>query len=116
MKRPVLKSEISLKGVRSITASSDNKVWRDNKLLRFEKSLKVRTHTLAGFNWGNDEAGGAQLALAICLELYPQDFAIAVYHDFKSAFISPIQEDSFLLKIDLSAFNARIAGSQREIS
>jgi len=116
MKQPVLKSEISLKGIRSITASSENKVWLDNKLLKFEKSLKVKCHTLAGFDWGNHHAGAAQLALAICLELYPQYPALAAYQDFKSAFISPIRDDSFLLKLDLSAFNARIAGSQLEIS
>jgi uncharacterized protein DUF6166 len=116
MKQPVLKSEISLKGMRSVTASSDNKVWLDNKLLKFEKSLKVKSHTLAGFDWGKREAGAAQLALAICLELYPLDLALAAYQDFKSAFISPIREDSFLMKMDLSAFNARIGELWLEFS
>ncbi|MFQ5446106.1 MAG: DUF6166 domain-containing protein [Desulfobacterales bacterium] len=116
MKQPVFKSEISLKGMRSITASSENKVWLDNKLLKFEKSLKVKCHTLAGFDWGNHEAGAAQLALAICLELYPRDLALRAYPAFKQAYILPIREDSFLLKMDLTAFNAKIAEPWMETS
>jgi hypothetical protein len=111
MKQFPFKSEISLKGIRSVTASSENKVWLDNKLLKFENSLKVKSHTLLGFNWGKHEAGAAQLALAVCLKLYPQELALAAYQDFEAAFISPIRGDSFLLKIDLSVFNAYAAAT-----
>jgi hypothetical protein len=100
-----LPTAIHLKGIRDVNASSSPKVWLNHKLLKLEKSLKVKTHTLAGFNWGNNEPGARQLALAICLEFYSPEIALEVYYPFKSEFLTPIVDDSFSLDFDLAAFN-----------
>lgn len=100
-----LENTLHLKGIRDITASSQSKVWLNHKLLKLEKSLKVKSHSLLGFDWGNERKGASQLALAICLEVYPQDIALQVYQAFKEEFLATIQDNSFSLNIDLSAFN-----------
>ena len=100
-----LPTTIHLKAIREVTASFPPKVWLNHKLLKLEKSLKVKTHSLAGFNWGGHEKGASQLALAVCLEIYSPEIALDVYQQFKSDFLLPIQEDSFSLDFDLSVFN-----------
>lgn len=102
------KNTIRLRGVRTATNSFDNKAWLDNTLLKLEKSLKVKAHYHRGFNWGSDEKGGLQLALAICLELYPIEVAKKVYPAFHRAFLALIQEDGFDVTIDLTLFNQQV--------
>lgn len=98
-------TSIFLKGIRDITASSTVKVWLNHKILKVDKSYKVKNHSLKGFNWGCHEKEAAQLALAICLEIYPLQIALEVYQYFKTDFLLPIQEDSFILMLDLTNFN-----------
>jgi hypothetical protein len=105
MKKPTLRTTVRLRGYRPVSAFSDNKIWLDNKYLKSDKSLKVKIHSINGFGWGNDAKGAAQLALAICLELYPPDIAKAVYQDFQTRFIQPLEEDSFDVVLDLAPFN-----------
>jgi hypothetical protein len=45
-------------------------VWLNGKELSPIKSQKVWNHSPDGFNWGYGGSGPAQLALAICLEVF----------------------------------------------
>jgi len=96
---------IRLRGVRIANNSFDNKAWLDNTLLKLEKSFRTKAHTLHGFNWGDDEKGGLQLALAICLELYPPKVVRQVYPFFYKTFLAVIAEDGFDLTFDLTEFD-----------
>ncbi len=100
-----LSNSIHLKGIRDVNASSPPKVWLNHKLLKLNKSLKVKSYSVTGFNWGQHEKGAMQLSLAICLEIYPTEVALEVCQQFRSEFLLPIQDDSFSFMLDLSAFN-----------
>ncbi len=96
-----------LKGFRPEMAHSGNcKVWLNDKALSHAKSLKHVTHSPEGFNWGYGGSGPAQLAYAICHELYGKDVARQIYQDFKWRFLVAIEDDSFDLVLDLAEFNA----------
>lgn len=103
-----LPNTIQLKGVRNVTPSYQPKVWLQNKILKVEKSLKLRSHNIDGFNWGHDRKGALQLALAVCLEIYPEDFALEIYRAFQEEFLSAIHEDGFIITLNLSNFNERV--------
>ena len=100
-----LKNTIQLKGVRYPRNAHPTKVWLDGHYLKADKSLKIRHHSTARFGWGNDEKEGIQLALAICLELYPEEIATKVYLSFREQFISPINEESFIMDLNLEEFH-----------
>lgn len=102
------KHTIRLRGIRSATHSFESKAWLDNHYLKLEKSLREKTHSLRGFNWGKDEKGGLQLALAICLELYPVEVAKSIYPAFHQAVLVPIHDDGFDIRVDLEAFNRHL--------
>lgn len=69
-------------------------VWLDGKKLNPEWSQRIRNHSPDGFNWGYGGSGPAQLALAICLELYGEEKARKIYQDFKFKHIATLpQED-----------------------
>ncbi len=78
-------------------------VWLNHKKLNPKASQKIRNHSPDGFNWGYGGSGPAQLALAICLELYGEEKAGKVYQDFKFKHVAPLpQEDidiELLIKI-----------------
>jgi hypothetical protein len=97
-----------LRGVRTANHSFESKAWLNNTLLKLEKSLKTKAHSLRGFGWGDDEKGGLQLALAICLELYPPAAVKHVYPAFYKTFLAGIQEDGFDLTVDLTQFNREV--------
>jgi hypothetical protein len=59
--------------------------------LDLTESLKIVNHSPTGFNHGYSGSGPAQLALAICCQLYGKKAAIMVYKRFKSDYIAPIQ-------------------------
>lgn len=65
----------------------DRKVLLDGKLLTEGRSQAVYNHSPDGFNWGYGGSGPSQLALAVMLELYGEEKALAVYQDFKSKVI-----------------------------
>jgi hypothetical protein len=100
--------KIRLRGVRSATNPFESKAWLGNHLLKLDKSLKIKAHSLRGFNWGDDEKGGLQLALAICIELYSPDMAKKVYPAFRQAFLAGIQEGGFDVWVDLEGFNREV--------
>jgi len=100
-----LTTTLRLKGVRYHSLHQHNRVWLDNRRLRFEKSASVKKHSTTGFDWGNRSPGASQLALAICLEIYPKEVALEIYMAFKIHFLLPIRDDWFDLPLNLAAFN-----------
>lgn len=86
--------KIKLKGI-----AETRQVWLNGKLLDPKPSQKVRNHSPDGFNWGYGGSGPAQLALAICIELYgrPEN-----YQDFKFEYISKLPNgEDFDVTIDV---------------
>lgn len=80
-------------------------ITMDGKELTPERSQAVRNHSPDGFSWGYGGSGPAQLALAILLEVVPEQQALAAYQDFKFAFIAPlIQDESWALSFDIESW------------
>ncbi len=105
MKKPP-PSAIRLRGVRYPTAAAiPPKVWLNDKLLSLEKSLKIKAHSINGFGWGNDSRGAAQLALAICAELYTEELARQVAPHFRALFLDGLYGENFDVNVNLSTFN-----------
>ena len=99
-------STIRIRGVRYPKATEiPPKIWLNNRLLELEKSLKIKTHNLNGFGWGNDAKGALQLALAICAEIYTEETAIRVHVQFKEAFLDKIDGECFDSILQLVGFN-----------
>jgi hypothetical protein len=92
MKKPgnMEKRTIHLKG-----DFQSRRVWLNGKELLPGRSQKVWNHSPDGFNWGYAGSGPAQLALAICLELYPEAMARQVHQQFKFSYIATLPQDSF---------------------
>ncbi|MCC6722924.1 MAG: hypothetical protein IT258_00340 [Saprospiraceae bacterium] len=106
--KKLLSDAIRLRGLRSNNSGAESKVWLNNTFLKLDKSLKIKAHSLNGFGWGDDEKGSLQLALAICIEIYPAEQVRHIYPSFCQIFLRGIQEDGFDLQIDLSTFNQSI--------
>ena len=102
---------IRLRGIRAANGNFEAKVWLNDTMLKMDKSLKIKTHSLRGFGWGNDGKGGLQLALAICLELYPTETVKHVYPAFYTWFLEDILEDGFDMTLDLTGFNIGVVGA-----
>lgn len=68
----------------------DKDVWLNGKKLSLLKSVKIRNHSPTGFNWGYGGSGPAQLALAVCLDLYPEMIARMIYQEFKREYIAAL--------------------------
>lgn len=81
-------------------------VWLNQQQLDPAASIAVRKHSPEGFCWGYAGSGPAQLALAICLEIYPYSVAKRHYQEFKRRFIATLAVDrDFEQTIDLTDFN-----------
>lgn len=65
-------------------------VWLDGKRLFPGRSLRHRSHSPTGFNWGYGGSGPAQLALAVLLECTDEETAGRLYQEFKWEWISHI--------------------------
>lgn len=74
---------------------STRRVWLNGKELKPGKSQKVRNHSPDGFLWGYGGSGPAQLALAICIELFGVVAAQKIYQDFKFKLIGSLPQTSF---------------------
>ena len=59
-----------------------------------ERSQKLVNHSPDGFAWGYGGSGPAQTALAILLELVPEDVALRNYQQFKWDVIAKVQNQS----------------------
>lgn len=75
----------------------DCTVHLDGHALHPAESQRVFNHSPDGFAWGYEGSGPAQLALAICLRLYPSvEEAQVHYQEFKRQVIARLpQRDSF---------------------
>jgi len=71
------------------------RVWLNGREIFPRRSQEIRNHSPDGFAWGYGGSGPAQLALAILLELFPQDVAEAHYQDFKFQVIAALPQTSF---------------------
>jgi hypothetical protein len=84
----------------------------NGKPLSLEKSLAVVRRSPTGFNHGFGGSGPAQLALAVCLELFNQAAAIRLYEDFKWEHIATIghhgeneaQQEPFTVLLDVRKY------------
>lgn len=88
-----------------------NTVWLDGRKLNPGPSLKIRNHSPDGFDWGYGGSGPAQLALAVCIELYGKTAAQKVYQYFKDEFIAGLPQTDFETEIDLRGFNDEHRGA-----
>lgn len=77
------------------------RVWLFGEELFAENSLSIQKHSPTGFAWGYSGSGPAQLALAICLELYGEEQARRVYQDFKFKYISTLPQSDFERDLDV---------------
>src|SRR5580704_13529406 len=60
--------------------------------------VDLRIHTLGNYDWGSDDAGSAQLALALLADYCCDDRqALAVYQEFKSHIVVRIRDDQWVL-------------------
>lgn len=76
------------------------RVWLFGKELFPDASLKIRNHSPAGFSWGYGGSGPAQLALAICIELFGPERAQEIYQEFKFKYIATLPQQDF--EVDLN--------------
>jgi hypothetical protein len=63
-------------------------------------SQRIVNHSPDGFAWGYGGSGPSQLALAVLMDLFPVADALAVYQDFKWAFVAMAGEDGFVFRED----------------
>lgn len=92
------------------------KVYRLNgkKLVPYN-SQQIINHSPDGFNHGYEGSGPAQLALAICLELFGRKPALHLYQEFKRRHIAGLghggkgeaQQEHFVVMLDVSEYADR---------
>jgi len=84
-------------------------IWLIGKKLSPGPSQKVCNHSPDGFSWGYGGSGPAQLALAVLLELYDRDFALAHHQGFKFMYIERLRQADFETEIDMTEFEFSVA-------
>ena len=84
---------------------NERQYYLGGKRLSLAESLKVRDHSPAGFFHGYLGSGPSQLALAVCLKLYPRQVAETVYHFFKEEYIAliPKEKEKFSIVMEVPA-------------
>lgn len=84
----------------------DRAVWLNDKQLSPKASQTIKNHSPDGFNWDNyGGSGPAQLALAVCLELFGPDKALELYQKFKWDIISHIPGSDFDIMVHVVTRN-----------
>ncbi len=78
-------------------------VFLNQKQLSPLKSLKLINHSPTGFSWGYAGSGPAQLALAICIELFGPFIAYKSYQNFKRKFIATLPQNDFHVTLNLNS-------------
>lgn len=80
----------------------------DFELVKLEESLRYRQHSPAGFSWGYEGSGPAQLAFAILQTAVGVEFAEQRYLDFKRDVISaiPMEQREWKATVDLQEWTA----------
>lgn len=95
--------------------STHNPVKLNSRPLHPGESIQVANHSPYGFNWGYLGSGPAQLALAVCIELYGIPVAQRVYQKFKAWFIAGLpQGKDFDTRIGLEEFNRQVVIPETE--
>ena len=85
------------------------------KILRPERSQRVKNHSPDGFNWGYAGSGPAQLALAILLEVTNDEAkALAHYQDFKFQVIAGITSQTTNWEIEEQKIIAWLEAQEAE--
>lgn len=84
---------------------NNNQVLLNGLKLDPAESQKIRNHSPDGFNWGYQGSGPAQLALAICIELYGVEVAKGIYQRFKSRYIATLPQEDFAKQITIAPFS-----------
>ncbi|HNP94242.1 MAG TPA: hypothetical protein PKJ63_01390 [Cyclobacteriaceae bacterium] len=87
---------IQLKG-----EQESGRVWLFEQELFPEESQKIRNHSPDGFAWGYNGSGPAQLALALCIELFGKEYGLQIYQDFKFWYIGSLPQGDFELDIQI---------------
>ncbi|MEM6844222.1 MAG: DUF6166 domain-containing protein [Bacteroidota bacterium] len=75
--------------------------YLNNHRLSLARSLLVLNKSPSGFAHGYGGSGPAQLALAICTELYGQEEALAVFQTFKQQYIARLPEGEFMTTLSV---------------
>jgi hypothetical protein len=84
-----------------IGIAKTGEVFLGDRPLELPRSLAVRSHSASGFAWGYPGSGPAQLALAILLELLPQEEAERLYQDFMQEILAVLPEgEDFHLPVE----------------
>lgn len=88
--------KIKLKG-----NQTTGQVWLNERPLLPEKSQKIINHSPDGFAWGYGGSGPSQLALAVLLEVLPEDDAKARYQQFKWDVIAKLPRTNFETEVEV---------------
>jgi len=79
---------------------ANKEVELNSVLLKPDRSQAVIDHSPDGFNWGYGGSGAAQLALAICLELFG-DRGVDFYQEIKNNHIATLPQQDFNENIEM---------------
>jgi len=94
---------IEIKGIQA-----KNELYINGKKLSLARSLKVRNHSPAGYNWGYSGSGPAQSALAILLEYVDAKTAGTYYQDLKFGWVAGLPQTDFCQVVNLRQIMASI--------
>lgn len=84
---------------------------KGDRMLNPVPSQRLVNHSPDGFNWGYGGSGPTQLALAILLEIYGEEFAMHNYHKFKWEVIAEMEQGKDF-EIDLKKIREWSVGNQ----
>lgn len=86
--------KMNIRGIRE-----NNRIQINGMELSPNKSQNIMNHSPDGFAWGYSGSGPAQLALAICLEVYEEPKALAFYQLIKTNLVGRLPQADFSIAI-----------------
>jgi len=90
-----------IQGLRLLNGDVQVKMLEDSNLLMYltpDESLRVRSHSLTGFEWGYGGSGPAQLALALLLAVGVEaSRADQLHQAYKWAVVARFAKDGFVI-------------------
>ena len=76
-------------------------IYQGGRMQALPARWDLRDHSPDGFNWGFGGSGPSQLALAMCADALDSDAqALAIYQQFKNAFVALQQADEWEISAD----------------